>query len=47
VDPDERAAEVWTPADSFPAIERDRLLWHPAGAVMPFTLAFPDLLAPV
>jgi Uma2 family endonuclease len=47
VDPDERMAEVWGPTDSFPAIERDRLVWHPAGAAVPFSLALTELFAPV
>ncbi|MFQ5705222.1 MAG: Uma2 family endonuclease, partial [Gemmatimonadales bacterium] len=29
VDPDRRYAEVWTPAATFPTVERDRLVWTP------------------
>jgi Uma2 family endonuclease len=47
VDGDERAVEVWTPADGFPAFERERLVWHPAGAVEPFTLALEELFRPL
>lgn len=32
VDADACQVEVWTPTDLFPAIERDRLRWIPAGA---------------
>jgi len=47
VDPDERAVEVWTPEDHFPAIERDRVTWHPAGASEPFSLELADLFRPI
>ena len=47
VDPDARAVEVWTPADLFPAIERHRLRWQPAGASAPFMLALEDLFRPI
>ena len=43
VDADERRVEVWTPADSFPAFEEERLMWRPAGAGEPFTLELSDL----
>jgi Uma2 family endonuclease len=43
VDAEERAAEVWTPSDDFPVLERGRLTWHPAGAPEPFTLGLEDL----
>jgi Uma2 family endonuclease len=43
VDGDERTVEVWTPADDFPAVERERLEWRPAGAAEPFTLRLGDL----
>jgi hypothetical protein len=39
----ERAVEAWTPADDFPAAERDRLVWYPAGAAVPFGLMFAQL----
>jgi Uma2 family endonuclease len=47
VDGDEHAVEVWTPADDFPAVERERLLWNPAGASAPFSLNLPDLFRPL
>jgi Uma2 family endonuclease len=47
VDPDERLVEVWTPADAFPAFERERLVWHPAGAARRFTLDLEPLFRPL
>jgi Uma2 family endonuclease len=47
VDGDERIVEVWTPSDDFPAIERERLRWHPAGAARPFTLSLRELFRPL
>ena len=38
VDPDGGAVEVWTPADTFPTVERERVTWTPAGASEAFTL---------
>jgi Uma2 family endonuclease len=47
VDADERVVEIWTPADQFPSFERERLVWHPNGAVEPFTLQLDELFRPV
>jgi Uma2 family endonuclease len=47
VDPDERQVEVWTPADAFPQVERERLRWEPAGADRAFTLELGELFRPV
>lgn len=47
VDGDERRVEVWTPADSFPAFEEERLVWRPAGAVEPFALELAELFRPI
>jgi Uma2 family endonuclease len=47
VDGDERTVEVWTPADDFPGIERERLLWRPAAAAEPFTLRLEELFRPL
>ncbi|HET8836271.1 MAG TPA: Uma2 family endonuclease [Gemmatimonadales bacterium] len=47
VDGDERVVEVWTPADDFPAIERDRLVWRPAVVAEPFTLPLEELFRPL
>ncbi|MBA3316668.1 MAG: Uma2 family endonuclease [Gemmatimonadales bacterium] len=38
VDGDERVVEVWAPEDRFPRFERERLVWHPAGAGQAFAL---------
>ena len=43
IDPDAKFVEVWHPEDDFPVIERDRLLWQPAGATAPFTLELTEL----
>jgi Uma2 family endonuclease len=47
IDGDERQVEVWTPTDAFPRFERDRLVWQPEGAGVPFTLSFEDLFRPI
>jgi Uma2 family endonuclease len=47
VDGDDRSVEIWTPADDFPALERERLVWQPAGARQPFTLQLAELFRPV
>ncbi len=47
VDGDDRSVEVWTPEDDFPLIERERLVWHPAGAREPFTMTIEELFRPV
>jgi Uma2 family endonuclease len=47
VDGDERMVEVWTPADDFPAVERDRLVWHPSGGAEQFVLSLAELFRPV
>jgi Uma2 family endonuclease len=46
VDPDARQVEVWTPEDRAPRIEREVLIWHPAGASAPFRLPLPELFRP-
>ncbi len=43
IDADARFVEVWRPEDDFPVVERDRLLWQPAGAAAPFTLELAEL----
>jgi Uma2 family endonuclease len=43
IDADMRAAEVWTPTDSMPRIERERLVWQPAGASEPLTVSLGEL----
>lgn len=47
VDGDERQVEVWTPADEFPTFERERLLWHPAGAREPLVVLLEELFRPI
>lgn len=47
VDPDERRVEVWTPDDTAPRFERERLAWHPAGASRPFELDLQALFGPI
>jgi Uma2 family endonuclease len=47
VDADERRVEVWTPPDTFPRLEHERLVWHPAGAAGPFVLSLAELFRPV
>lgn len=47
VDPDDRQVETWSPGDAFPIFERERLIWHPAGAARPFVLALEELFRPI
>jgi Uma2 family endonuclease len=47
LDADERQVEVWTPSDSFPQFERERLVWHPSQAEEPFALTLAELFRPV
>ena len=47
VDPEQRRAEVWTPADHFPTVEEERLRWAPEGASEPLTLVLADLFQPL
>ena len=47
VDPDAHEVEVWTPEAAFPFVVRDALVWAPAEAAEPFTLALARLFRPV
>ena len=47
IDLDQRQAEVWTPEDHFPRVERERLRWAPDGAAAPFTLDVEELFRPL
>jgi Uma2 family endonuclease len=47
VDGDERQVEVWTPADLFPQIERDRLIWQPGSQADSFSLSLQELFRPI
>jgi Uma2 family endonuclease len=38
VDPEQHLVEVWAPEDIAPHIERERLVWQPAGATRQFDL---------
>jgi len=47
IDGDEHYVEVWGPDAELPAVERERVSWHPAGATRPFTLGLGDLFRPI
>ncbi|MBA3344137.1 MAG: Uma2 family endonuclease [Gemmatimonadales bacterium] len=47
VDPDAELVEIWEPEARFPVIERDRLLWRPAGAGKGFSLELEELFRPI
>jgi len=47
VDPDERRVEVWTPTDTLPRFEQERLTWQPEGAARPFVLPLTELFRPI
>lgn len=47
VDGGAQQVEVWTPDARFPQIERERLVWHPAGAATPFSLPLMELFKPI
>lgn len=46
LDIEARAGEVWAPEATLPAIERERLVWHPAGAAEPLVMPVGDILPP-
>ncbi len=46
-DPDQQSVEVWTPADTLPAVERERLVWQPEGVDEAFTLELEELFRPI
>jgi hypothetical protein len=39
--------EIWTPDQALPAVEQQRLIWHPAGAAQPFVLLLDELFRPI
>lgn len=45
IDPDARTVDVWTPDAHFPAIERERLTWHPVQATFPLVIDLGELFA--
>ena len=47
IDADEHQVEVWTAADTFPALERERLVWHPSEASHPFIISLEELFRPI
>ena len=47
IDPDRREVEVWTPDDTFPTIESERVTWRPVGAREDFVLELVELLQPI
>ena len=47
VDGDAREVELWTPDDTFPAVERERITWKPAGATEEFELELTELFKPI
>jgi len=47
VDGEGQRVEVWTPAAELPAIETQRVVWHPAGAAEAFTLELAELFRAV
>jgi Uma2 family endonuclease len=47
VDADARSVEVWTPGATVPAVERERVGWHPAGAGAPLVIRLDELFRPV
>ncbi len=47
VDGDERLVEVWTPNVELPVVEREQLLWQPAGAGESLTVELRELFAPI
>jgi Uma2 family endonuclease len=46
VDIEQQVVEAWTPDTTFPVFERERLVWHPAGATEPFILSCAELFRP-
>ena len=47
VDPEAREVEVWTPADTFPTIERERVTWRPSGADEALEIELAELFKPL
>ncbi|MCZ6918470.1 MAG: Uma2 family endonuclease [Gemmatimonadetes bacterium] len=47
VDPDRCAAEIWTPEDELPRVERDRVTWQPTGATEPCEIVLAELFRPL
>jgi Uma2 family endonuclease len=45
IDADDCSVEIWTPDAQFPLLERDRLTWHPNGALAPLIIELATLFA--
>jgi len=46
VDLDEKAIEAWTPDATFPAVEREQVVWRPAGATDALVIPIAEILLP-
>lgn len=47
VDPDARMVEVWKPGAMFPAVEGERIVWQPEGAVESCEIVLAELFKPL
>jgi Uma2 family endonuclease len=47
VEAEAHQVEVWTPEMRFPAVERERVVWTPAGARNPCTVVLTELFRPL
>ena len=47
VDPERELIEVWTPDAEVPVIERERVVWHRAGARQPLKIDVKALFKPI
>jgi Uma2 family endonuclease len=47
VDTENRHVECWTPDAVTPAVERERLAWHPSGASAPCSIELASLFTPL
>jgi len=47
VDADAHEIELWTPDVHFPTVERERVIWAPAGASQPLVIALAELFKPI
>ncbi|MGD8727882.1 MAG: Uma2 family endonuclease [Gemmatimonadales bacterium] len=47
VDPERCGVEIWTPEDTYPATERERVSWMPEGTRAKFVLELGELFRPI
>ncbi|MDH3292160.1 MAG: Uma2 family endonuclease [Gemmatimonadota bacterium] len=47
IDADAHEVEVWTPEDTFPTVERERVRWQPTGTAEEFVLELRELFRPI